>query len=631
MKRQKQLKNSLWKTLSCLLLAATLLLSGCASPVGVRHLDSTEANQKLTENVLSDESLSAPTKQILNRSGLAEQFQKDPAAAIQALRAGVPTASKSDLFFALAELSFLHATQTGEQSYYLAATVYAYAFLFPKESSSIPDPFDPRLMLAVDLYNQGIALGFTNQESKKIAFKTDTYKLPFGELKVYLDPADLRLGPSNMVDFVAASKLEVRGLRNDYSWPGIGSAMVASLQPIPGEKNKSFALVPPTLKVAVTAFLRLDNIEEYQKTGKLNGQLNLYTNKDDPSATINGRKVPLGFRPTSALAYTLEGAKVYDFELKGLISGDVSIFEKSSQIKDNIFLMAPYEPGRIPLVLVHGTASSPARWAQLINEIINDRELSKGYQIWLFTYNTGNPILYSSGILAQGLRNLVKEFDPEGKDKALREMVVIGHSQGGMLTKMTAIDSGDRLWNPIFKVPLNQLETTPESREMLNRSFFYKPLPFVKQVIFISTPHRGSYLAKNWVADLLRRVIDLPFTILSPLQEIFLKNQDAVKLTTMKTVPRSTDNMNPNSEFVKNYSSIPLAPGIKAHSIIAVNNPKDPKDKWEDGVVAYKSAHIEGVESEFIALSGHSAQDNPEAIEEVRRILLEHLQQQKRK
>jgi hypothetical protein len=43
-------------------------------------------------------------------------------------------------------------------------------------------------------------------------------------------------------------------------------------------------------------------------------------------------------------------------------------------------------------------------------------------------------------------------------------------------------------------------------------------------------------------------------------------------------------------------------------------------------VVAYKSAHIDGVESELvIEHQGHSTQTNPLAIREVRRILLEEL------
>jgi hypothetical protein len=44
-----------------------------------------------------------------------------------------------------------------------------------------------------------------------------------------------------------------------------------------------------------------------------------------------------------------------------------------------------------------------------------------------------------------------------------------------------------------------------------------------------------------------------------------------------------------------------------------------------DGVVAYESAHIDGVESERVVRFGHSTQGHPETIEEVPRILREHI------
>jgi hypothetical protein len=85
--------------------------------------------------------------------------------------------------------------------------------------------------------------------------------------------------------------------------------------------------------------------------------------------------------------------------------------------------------------------------------------------------------------------------------------------------------------------------------------------------------------------------------------------------------------MDPDSVFIKTYGSIPIAPGVVVHSIIAVKNPEDPPEEWADGVVAYSSAHLAGVASELIVHSGHSTQETPETIEEVRRILLENLRQ----
>ena len=626
--------RSSWHVGWVLLLAVVILLQGCATPVGVRPLDSKEANRRLTETVLSDGILSAPTLQILNRAGLEDQFQSEPTEVITALHKALPTAREADRLFALAELSFLHAAKSGDRSFFFAAAVYAYAFLFPQGSGASPDPFDPRFRTAVDLYNRGISGGFAEPENRqvliperrRVILEEGVYRLPFGELSVRIDPDEFRYGPFRMVNFVDTAELEVRGLRNTYRWPGIGASLVAALKHRPGAEEREFAMVPATLRVAATAFLRLENVEEGIRTGRVEGRLTLHTTQEETSVTVGNRAVPLEYALTAALADTLEGSQAYAIELKALFAGDFKIVKDTARFKDNVFLMAPYRPGRIPLVLVHGTASSPARWAQMLNEILNDRELWNRYQVWLFTYNTGNPILYSGGILTQGLRSVVQQLDPTGTDSALRKMVVIGHSQGGLLTKLTAIDSGNRFWDRAFTVPIDQVDVSSDTRELLRRSFFYEPLPFVNRVVFISTPHRGSHLSGGYITDMLRRLISLPFTLLNPLQEAFQRNPEAVTTRAMGAeVPRSTDNMDPDSEFIKTFSSIPIAPGISAHSIIAVANPEDPKAEWDDGVVAYSSAHIDGVASELVVHSGHSAQESPLAIEEVRRILVENL------
>jgi hypothetical protein len=185
--------------------------------------------------------------------------------------------------------------------------------------------------------------------------------------------------------------------------------------------------VPPGLKVAVTAFLRPEDLEEGLLSGQMRGRLELYTVGEATSVAINGRTVPLECELSSVLAYTLEGSRIYDIELKGLLSGDYQLLADKTRLQDGLFFVVPYRPGRIPVVLVHGTASSPARWAEMLNELQNDPNLWGHYQFWLYTYNTGNPIVYSGGILTEGLNRAVAELDPEGRDPALRKMVVIGH------------------------------------------------------------------------------------------------------------------------------------------------------------------------------------------------------------
>jgi len=608
-----------------LLVLFVMFLGGCATPVGIRQLDPKQVQRNLTASILSSDELSSYTRQILNRADLSEKFRKQPAEVLAQLHTGLPTASEADRFFALAELSYAYASTGGPQSYFRASAVYAYAFLFPKVGRTDPNPSDPRVRIALDLYNRSLAEAFTAPDRTKVTIGEGSYPLPFGELIVKIKEDEFRWGSFRLSDFVQAAEFDVRGLRNRYRWSGIGAPLIAATEPLKGVIVPEYSRIPPRIRVAVTAFLRIDNAEEGLKSGKVRANLELYTTGEATTVNIDGRTVPLEYELSSAMAYTLEGSQVYKFELKGLFSGDFSLIGKKARYQDGIFLMEPYRPGRIPVIFVHGTASSPARWAEMFNELANDPVLWGNYQFWLFTYNTGNPIIYSAGILAEGLRKTLDEMDPEGKDPALRKMVVIGHSQGGLLTKLTVVDSGTKFWTT--DLPFDEVRASPETKETLRRSIFFKPVPSVKRVVFIATPHGGSFVAGGWVGRLTSKFIALPFRLADTMKEVLIMNPQLKAVRFIKDVPRSTDNMDPKSPFIKNLSSMPITPGVAAHSIIAVKNRKDPKEKWNDGVVEYKSAHIEGVDSELVVNSGHSTQDHPETIEEVRRILLQHLRE----
>src|SRR5262249_1220367 len=214
--------------------------------------------------------------------------------------------------------------------------------------------------------------------------------------------------------------------------------------------------IPPRIKVPVTAFVRIEKVDRGIETGDVKGRLELYTADEASTVDVNGRKVPLELEPTATLASTLEGAPVSTTEIGNFLAPARPVFG------DGLIMMHPYRPGQIPVVLVHGTASSPARWAEIINELENDPVLKSRVQFWLFTYNTSNPILLSARNLRDALTRAVHDFDPEGRDPALRDMVLIGHSQGGLLTRLMVTDSGNRVWDNFSKTPLSELKMTPD-------------------------------------------------------------------------------------------------------------------------------------------------------------------------
>jgi hypothetical protein len=149
---------------------------------------------------------------------------------------------------------------------------------------------------------------------------------------------------------------------------------------------------------------------------------------------------------------------------------------------------------------------------------------------------------------------------------------------------------------------------------------FFEPLPFVKQIIFICTPHRGSFRVTGLVLDVIRRLVTLPARVVKGMAELAEENPGL--LATAMRAPTAVDNMLPGQQFIRTLSASPIAPGVTTHSIIAVRG-IGPPEGLGDGVVKYESAHLEGVASEKVVHSGHSAQDKPETIEEVRRILRE--------
>ena len=142
--------------LLCALVLLLCIAAGCATPIGVNYVDRRVAYHSLTANILSAERPSAFSGRELINFNLYQRFEDEPETALAALHAGLAPKGDEDRLFALAELSFAHAENSGERSYYLAAAVYAYSLLLPGEHGTPPRPVDPRFRWAADIYNQSL-------------------------------------------------------------------------------------------------------------------------------------------------------------------------------------------------------------------------------------------------------------------------------------------------------------------------------------------------------------------------------------------------------------------------------------------------------------------------------------------
>ena len=287
-------------------------------------------------------------------------------------------------------------------------------------------------------------------------------------------------------------------------------------------------------------------------------------------------------------------------------------------------LLGPYQRGKIPVVFVHGLWANPCSWSRMIEHLEADAALRDHYQFWTFGYSTGDPIPYSASLFRHDLDEVRRKFDPGATDAAFDRMVLVGHSMGGLLTKMMVQDSGTRLWQLISNRPFEQLVGEPHDREIFRTALVFKARPEVRRVVFIATPHRGSRLDQGGLGHLGSRLVRLPDPLRTSHDRLMERNgSDFFTERFRKGLPTSIDELEWQSPILMRLDQLGFAPKVTAHSIIADNrNPPGPGGS--DGLVPYESAHLDGVASESLVSSGHLCQDHPAVISEVRRVLAEH-------
>ena len=597
------------------------LLAGCATPVGVKVVSPRDAYRDAFANPQSSGVASNDTNVVLNRFNLSRKFKESPAEAIADLHGKALTDDRRDILFALAETSYLHGEQlansedSSEQrdaaDYFLLAAIYSYQFLLGDRPEPPPHELDPRLRTAANLYNFSLWRGFSTGDGGRLVLEAQTRSLPIGNLAISRPPETFSSKFEEYERFEPAEKYAVRGISNRNRSPGMG-------MPLIGLKKSSTGAVIGGVAEPVTVFLRADSRLAEFKAGVARASLEFYSTFEVGNVDVKGKSIPLETDTSTVLAYKLEGSQLWSFGIGAFLGRDFSA------IRSGLYQLEPYQPGRIPVVLVHGTASSPVWWAEMFNTLYRDPTIRRKFQFWYFIYKSYNPLVISASDLRTALQEKVASLDPDGKDAALRQMVVIGHSQGGLLTKLTAVDTGDNLVRSMTGKRIRDLRTTKTNIKQIREILVLKPLPFVKQVVFIATPHRGSFLSTQLVRKLIAKLVRLPRTVLTRITDIGGLLSDDVKRQLKGKTPTSIDGMSPDNPLLKALAEIPLGPGIRGHSIIAIKDESIPP-QGDDGVVEYASAHLEGMDSEFIVRSKHSCQGHPFTIEEVRRILLEHL------
>lgn len=288
---------------------------------------------------------------------------------------------------------------------------------------------------------------------------------------------------------------------------------------------------------------------------------------------------------------------------------------------NGIYLIEPYDPGRIPVLMVHGLRSSPEIWRTLTRRILSDPELHARFQVWHAFYPTGVPPFYTASRIRMQLNDVLQRFDPEGDDVASRDIALIGHSMGGIVARALVTDDGGALWRRTFVVPPSELAVSEERRQDFLRILTLRHEPEIGFVGFVNTPHRGSATAEGWIGRFASSMVMLP----SSFQRIFEEDPDYLPQTTpemraflMGGGPTSVQALSPRHPLLQAMADLPVAPGVETVSVIGVRGGPGclarPGCVATDGVVPYESAHL-GFGAEKIVRSGHGSYDDPEAVE----------------
>ncbi len=608
-----------WRAVPTVWVAAAALTvpSGCFSqPVRVERRGEQALHADLDTCALHGNEPSARTAWILRLTELEDEYWHDPVGTLRTMH-GVAVREDNRLaLFAMAELAYLAGKRTGDRDCFLSASVYAYLYLLGPEGGPPPSPYGRRFRWACDIYNRSLMRALKSPDDGSLRLQAGPRSLTAGALELEVDLSAFPFETDGL-ELLPADELDVVGLDFRVRDGGLGAPLIALVQRR-GEGTAGVGILDET-SVSATLFLRIHGGARDMEDG-LRGELELYSTYDQTEIEVADRVVPLEADTSATIAYGLQASDLWDFDLAGFFGG------RDAMRQNGLILPRPFQAGRVPVVLVHGTASDPSKWAEMLNSLQADPVIRARVQFWLFIYTSGNPVIYSAASLREDLQAMVDLHDPEGRDAALRSMVVVGHSQGGLLTKLTAVHlDADEVSQQILGLPLEDLQLDEKEEQLLRRCLDVEPLPFVDRVVFLATPHRGSFLASWWISRFLARMIAVPGEVVNVSRSVVRRSpRDRLPTGMQKRVPTSLDNMDPKNRVLLLLADTPIDPRIRANSIIPIGNAEEPAGA-DDGVVEYESAHLEDVESEIQVPSGHSCQAHPRTLIEMRRILRRHL------
>jgi triacylglycerol esterase/lipase EstA (alpha/beta hydrolase family) len=574
-------------------------------------------------------------------NGLLDDVSGDPRALLEKVQEVIEREPSANNVYAFAELSFLEAKKAENQDprlaldLYGASVLHAYQYLFDPRFQNTRNAYDPNFRGACDLYNGALerALRLVCEGKGLVPGQQYTIETASGSWDITCELRGGKWRPEDFDHFEFCSDYEIKGLKNHYLTYGLGVPLIAVRRRYQGEPVAA-RYYPEDLSFPVTALVRplpSAGQDGADAAARRRAVLELY----DPIATTHvnlaGLNVPLEGDLTTPLAYFLSNPAMNDIATVGLLRPEAMLEFRPDSLTPitGLYMVQPYEPGKIPVLMVHGLWSSPMTWMEMFNDLRSSPEIRKHYQFWFYLYPTAQPFWLSAAMLRQHLEEVRNAIDPHRQEPALDQMVLVGHSMGGLVSRLQTINSRDEFWKVVSDQPFHLVKAKPEVRDRLQASLFFRPNPSIRRVITIGTPHRGSRFSNNVTQWISSKLISLPKIFVGGQQALLRENRDMIRDGRLLKIRTSIDSLAPDSPFFPVMVSSQRAPWVRYHNIIGLVPERGLFGKLaagSDGVVAYESARMGDVESELTVSADHSSvQSHPLAVLEVRRILLEHL------
>ena len=513
---------------------------------------------------------------------------------------------------------------------------YSYAYLFKTSRQPQERLFDNRQVQIRDFYNQALTQLVSGHSLRNpstnltptIKIGKSTYTI---DIQVYQ-----RLQNMKLEKFISSYNMNFSGLRAINRRDGFGSDFVAVFPSTDSSSQENKYILNPLThdypkginpNIHKARYLAATIIAQPKKSNATiedvltnpNFEIKVY----DPYSI---EKVEIAGKPYSLAANFSAPYGLWLAENNLGAAAYLTLIDRDQHLAmPHLYMLEPYNPNKKIIVLVHGLASSPEAWIAVTNDIMGDAILREHYQVWQIFYSTNMPILESRFQIYALLKQAFGSLNP--KDAAAQDAVLIGHSMGGIISRLLVSDAD--ISKQALELMNNRQQTRLRKHPVIGERLKMKPIENFDRAIFLAAPHRGTDYADRWFTLAARKIIKIPATFLTTLADTLTSYdvdlKDFVKTLTNDVIQNGPSDLSKKSKFMELTASIPPEKGLVFHSIMGNITKSDDPNVITDGIVPYKSAHLDGAVSEKIFTGGHSIQETPEAVLELRRILRQHL------